>query len=148
MGFSSNGPPPKVATFACQSWYDEIKDYDFKNGGFSMDTGHFTQLVWKSSKKLGIGKYEKGSSWVVVGLYDPQGNVRGKYDDNVKPKGPPMARSDTDDDDDDLDNPNEGAGTDYQETGLQFHNRKRRDHDAPPMELDPEVSNVNRSFHL
>ena len=30
--------------------------YDFDNGGFSAGTGHFTQVVWKDSVKLGIGQ--------------------------------------------------------------------------------------------
>src|SRR5438105_3215553 len=27
-------------------WYGEISKYDFRRGGFSMETGHFTQVVW------------------------------------------------------------------------------------------------------
>ena len=30
-------------------------DYDYGNPGFKGGTGHFTQVVWKSSTKLGIG---------------------------------------------------------------------------------------------
>lgn len=37
------------------SWYNEIKDYRFGNGGFSMNTGHFTQVVWRGSTELGVG---------------------------------------------------------------------------------------------
>jgi hypothetical protein len=38
-----------------KAWYDEVKNYNFKKPGFTMDTGHFTQLVWKSSTRLGLG---------------------------------------------------------------------------------------------
>lgn len=42
-----------------QSWYDEIKDYDFNNPDSNMANfsrfGHFTQVVWKGSNQIGIG---------------------------------------------------------------------------------------------
>lgn len=33
--------------------YDEIDDYDFDKPGFGYNTGHFTQVVWQASTKLG-----------------------------------------------------------------------------------------------
>ena len=46
--------------FDCQAatdlWYNEINSYDFGSPGYSESTGHFTQVVWKASTKLGIGK--------------------------------------------------------------------------------------------
>jgi hypothetical protein len=36
-------------------WYGEIAKYDFRRGGFSMDTGHFTQVVWRSTTTIGCG---------------------------------------------------------------------------------------------
>ncbi|CAD7077044.1 unnamed protein product [Hermetia illucens] len=68
-----------------QSWYNEIKDYRFGNGGFSMKTGHFTQVVWKSSSKLGIAIQKRGPSTWVVANYDPPGNYSGQYRENVPP---------------------------------------------------------------
>ena len=73
---------------AVDSWYDEIKDYDFKkgkskNGGV---VGHFTQLVWKDSTQLGIGvaKSSKNSVYVVAN-YHPGGNFNNNELNNVFP---------------------------------------------------------------
>ena len=50
-------------------------------------TGHFTQLVWSSSAKLGVGVASKHGKVIVVANYDPPGNFRGKFSKNVfKPK--------------------------------------------------------------
>ena len=34
-------------------WTGEAKDYDPNNPVFSSGAGHFTQVVWKNSKRLG-----------------------------------------------------------------------------------------------
>ncbi|XP_070137354.1 Golgi-associated plant pathogenesis-related protein 1 [Drosophila bipectinata] len=69
-----------------QDWYDEIKDYDFSNPGFSSKTGHFTALVWKSSEEMGYGQAVNGSLTFVVVRYTPAGNVMGKFEENVPSK--------------------------------------------------------------
>ncbi|XP_001359232.3 Golgi-associated plant pathogenesis-related protein 1-like [Drosophila pseudoobscura] len=65
-------------------WYDEISKYDFKKPGFNMETGHFTQVVWKASTHLGMGKAtdKLGRIWV-VGRYKPPGNFKGQFEENV-----------------------------------------------------------------
>lgn len=80
---SSKNYPNGAAT---QAWYDEIKDYDWENPGFSMDTGHFTQVVWKGTTKVGFGyaQSQSGDEYVVA-EYDPPGNYEGEYEDNVLP---------------------------------------------------------------
>ncbi len=35
--------------------YNEVKYYDWKKPGFGSNTGHFTQVVWKSSLRVGFG---------------------------------------------------------------------------------------------
>lgn len=68
-----------------QSWYSEIKDYRFgesnpRNFG---QVGHFTQVVWKNSKHLGVGIAKNGNNIYVVCNYDPPGNFGGQYPANV-----------------------------------------------------------------
>jgi len=69
-------------------WYAEVRSYDFGRGGFSMSTGHFTQVVWRGTMRLGCGKATcKGPDamdlWVCN--YDPPGNIEGGYKENVRP---------------------------------------------------------------
>ena len=47
--------------------------------------GHFTQVVWKDSKKLGIAYASGKSGTYVVANYDPAGNFLGQYPENVQP---------------------------------------------------------------
>lgn len=70
------------------SWAAEKKDYDASSGKCASGKvcGHYTQIVWSSSKKLGCGKArcESGSPmgggawdyWVCN--YDPPGNYSGQ----------------------------------------------------------------------
>ncbi|HEU0029364.1 MAG TPA: CAP family protein [Kofleriaceae bacterium] len=68
-------------------WYDEVKLYSFKSGGFSMKTGHFTQLVWRDTTQIGCGKTSCNGMDLWVCEYDPAGNVDTMYRSNVLPKG-------------------------------------------------------------
>ena len=76
--------------------YDEIKGYDWATGGKKKPSdviGHFTQMVWAASTKVGYGvavvdspKWGKfGNKMVfVVAKYQEPGNS-GPYKNNVKP---------------------------------------------------------------
>jgi pathogenesis-related protein 1 len=68
-------------------WYDEIKLYKFPDGGFSMQTGHFTQLVWRDTKHVGCGHTQCNGNDIWVCEYDPPGNYDGEYRANVLPLG-------------------------------------------------------------
>lgn len=37
-------------------WYQGLEDYNFEKPGFSPRTSSFTQVIWKSSKQMGVGK--------------------------------------------------------------------------------------------
>jgi hypothetical protein len=59
--------------------YAESAGYDFLHPGYSSGTGHFTQLVWVGSKRLGIGAALSPTAdwWYVVLNFDPPGNYVG-----------------------------------------------------------------------
>ena len=78
---------------AAEMWYEEIKDYNFRNPGFKSATGHFTQLIWVGSRDVGIAKaVGKNGAHFVVARYYPAGNVLGQFPENVKPKGSKMSK--------------------------------------------------------
>lgn len=89
-GGSTKVAPASVAAAAVKSWYDEVKQYDFRNGSFSGATGHFTQVVWKGTTKFGCAAAQgKGSRWYetyVVCVYQAPGNMMGDFQKNVLPK--------------------------------------------------------------
>lgn len=67
-------------------WYDEEAKYDYSYPQFSSSTGSFTQLVWKGSTSIGVGRaFGPNGQTYVVALYQPPGNVRGQYADNINP---------------------------------------------------------------
>lgn len=68
-----------------EMWYREAASYRFASGGFSMNTGHFTQLVWVASEHIGCGVATCAGLDVWVCNYDPPGNVEGQYRGNVLP---------------------------------------------------------------
>jgi uncharacterized protein YkwD len=74
---------------AVQAWYDEVSAYDFRAGEFSHSTGHFTQLVWRGSKRIGAARATgRGEEWhenYVVVTFSPPGNVVGRFRENVRP---------------------------------------------------------------
>jgi hypothetical protein len=78
-------PSPVPAGYAVDRWYAECKDYkkspftakQFKEAG---EVFHYTQVVWKGSKKVGCGMVGNVSAC----LYD-NGNILGTFDDNAPP---------------------------------------------------------------
>ncbi|CAF3139542.1 unnamed protein product [Rotaria socialis] len=63
-----------------KAWYDEYHQYNVKNESSAI---HFSQLVWKNSKKLGVGHAYTGHTLYIVAFYKPPGNIRGQFDINV-----------------------------------------------------------------
>ena len=70
---------------AVNAWYSEVSNYDYNNPGFSMNTGHFTQLVWINTKYIGCSQTVcpqlRGTFYGCK--FDPPGNYNGQYQTNV-----------------------------------------------------------------
>lgn len=71
---------------ALNMWYKEIGLYSYSNPRFSSKTGHFTQMVWKDTQRVGCAssKSKKTGRIYIVCNYYPPGNVIGKFNENVQ----------------------------------------------------------------
>uniref|UniRef100_L7MBI6 Putative tick salivary antigen-5 protein n=1 Tax=Rhipicephalus pulchellus TaxID=72859 RepID=L7MBI6_RHIPC len=70
---------------AVDTWYNEIQHYDFNKNHRQRGTRAFTQVVWKKTSALGTGIARgKDGTYFLVTVYDPRGNIRGKYLKNVE----------------------------------------------------------------
>ncbi|KAF3919985.1 Helothermine [Arthrobotrys entomopaga] len=67
-------------------WYDEeLAKYDFSKQGFSMATGHFTQIVWKATTEVGCSVKKCGDWSFLKCNYKTPGNYPGEFEANVSP---------------------------------------------------------------
>ncbi|CAG8962072.1 hypothetical protein HYFRA_00005115 [Hymenoscyphus fraxineus] len=66
---------------AVNMWGSERTKFNFNNGGFSMATGHFTQVVWKETTTVGCGLTKCGGSIgnLITCEYEAFGNMEGAY---------------------------------------------------------------------
>ncbi|XP_048414440.1 GLI pathogenesis-related 2 isoform X2 [Stegostoma tigrinum] len=134
------------------SWYNEIKNYDFSSPGFQKNCGHFTQLVWRESKEMGAGLASDGKGLtIVVAQFDPAGNITnpGYFAKNVLPVGSKVEEVEG--------GSAQGGSGKAPETGhmaplpdkgikafqaelLQEHNRLRTLHQSQPLQLNSDLS--------
>ncbi|ORY55850.1 SCP-like extracellular protein [Pseudomassariella vexata] len=72
------------ATSCVEAWGNERDEYDFGNPDFSEATGHFTQLVWKTTTDVGCSARICGDAgWYLVCEYWPRGNIIGEFREEV-----------------------------------------------------------------
>lgn len=84
----------KAVLAAIEMWYNEEKEYNYNNGRFTPETGHFTALVWRETDTVGWGVSfdDIANMAYVVQRYMPAGNVAGKFARNVsRPQAPAPA---------------------------------------------------------
>ena len=68
-----------------KDWDDNFQEKDLWFKAFTTSFGKFTQIVWKSSKKIGIAieKNPKQSKTHLVMFFDPKGNKKNNFKLNV-----------------------------------------------------------------
>ncbi|XP_020385271.1 uncharacterized protein glipr2 [Rhincodon typus] len=138
---------------AADSWYNEIKNYDFSSPGFQKNCGHFTQLVWRESKEMGAGLASDGKGLtIVVAQFDPAGNITnpGYFAKNVLPVGSKVKEVECSSVQGDSGKapetgnvaplPDKGIKAFHAEL-LQEHNRLRALHQSQPLQLNSDLSN-------
>ncbi|XP_066569301.1 GLI pathogenesis-related 2 isoform X2 [Amia ocellicauda] len=161
----SSSPKNLTGKEAVDNWYSEIKDYNFCNPGFGGNTGHFTQVVWKSSKEVGVGLATDGATTYVVGQYSPAGNIsnQGYFEKNVLPLDTPVSQAEGGTESPakpSRPSPSRPAAvtprpapprgttgqSDFQREALEAHNARRRLHGAPPLNLNPDLCRESQEW--
>ncbi len=68
------------ASQVVSTWLQEVRNYNRTTGGCFPGTvcGHYTQVVWRSTKFVGCGMAACGATQVWVCNYSPPGNVVGQ----------------------------------------------------------------------
>ena len=77
------------------NWYNESKNYNYIEP-IELECNNFTQMIWKSSQKFGIGYYcsqdkneeenPQNNKYYYVALFYPAGNIPGEYKSNIPKK--------------------------------------------------------------
>jgi uncharacterized protein YkwD len=66
--------PSKVVT----EWASESQDYTYRSNACKGICGHYTQLVWRSTRKVGCAMAHNDQREIWVCSYDPPGNFSGE----------------------------------------------------------------------
>jgi pathogenesis-related protein 1 len=60
-------------------WASESQDYKYHTNTCNGDCGHYTQLVWRSTRKVGCAMARNSQREIWVCSYDPPGNFVGEW---------------------------------------------------------------------
>jgi pathogenesis-related protein 1 len=64
---------------AVGDWGEEVEDYNYTTGTCTGVCGHWTQIVWRGTERLGCGfSVCRNGDTILVCNYDPPGNTKGK----------------------------------------------------------------------
>uniref|UniRef100_T1KLV2 SCP domain-containing protein n=2 Tax=Tetranychus urticae TaxID=32264 RepID=T1KLV2_TETUR len=74
---------------AVDAWYNEIRHFNYRWPTFSPATGHFTQVVWRGTRRVGCAAAQSRRTRriYIACNYWPAGNVQGHFRHNVPHRG-------------------------------------------------------------
>uniref|UniRef100_A0A0N5BS54 SCP domain-containing protein n=1 Tax=Strongyloides papillosus TaxID=174720 RepID=A0A0N5BS54_STREA len=85
-GFVTGIFPREMANlFLIYMFESFIKAYDFTINTYCDAHAKETQLIWKNTKKIGVGIATRGTLVFIVMVLDPKGNIPEEYTTNVLP---------------------------------------------------------------
>ncbi|CAD7077936.1 unnamed protein product [Hermetia illucens] len=137
-----------------EHWYSEVDNHAFGREPTTLRTGHFTQVVWKDSREIGVGqaKNRSGQVYVVVN-YDPPGNFIGSFAENVPPIGgfPLTPRIVIDRVPESPESSLSSSGysdemCDFITKILKYHNDYRRKHGVLELKLNPDLCQLSQEW--
>ncbi|XP_021201562.3 uncharacterized protein LOC110384560 isoform X2 [Helicoverpa armigera] len=164
----SPDPNTKIKARDCvEKWYSEINNFSFGKEPDVLTCGHFTQIIWKGTRELGVGsaKSKSGKLYVVANYYPP-GNYSGQFAKNVYPPGANQFRKNPSNSPRESNNnlappsPSQRnsknlsdiasdlvskfksssiSGEKFEDEFLRAHNEYRRNHGVPPLELSKKL---------
>ena len=79
--------PQESAAQSLMMWYNERESIPANTDPekYYDHAGHFTALVWKNTRKVGLGVFKRQDGrMIVTASFDPPGNYAGQYGSNVR----------------------------------------------------------------
>lgn len=79
--YSETKEPKKIFN----TWLKTGNNYETNKNKFSKENAHYTQIIWKNTKEIGISmSYDKETKkYCTVVLYNPPGNTLGSFHENI-----------------------------------------------------------------
>ncbi|XP_021917536.1 protein PRY1-like isoform X2 [Zootermopsis nevadensis] len=152
--WSSNPSHHVTGREPVDNWYSEIKNHPFGREPNSLKSGHFSQVVWRDSKELGVAFAKSRSGQIfVVANYSPPGNFIGSFAENVPPLGGFVTSSQSKNDITKKMSPGNISDDDanciedeFAEEGVRIHNEYRRKHGVPDLKLSKSLCSYAKEW--
>ena len=71
--------PGATPSSVVAEWASESRNYNYTSNSCNGDCGHYKQLVWRSTRKVGCAMAHNNQREVWICSYDPPGNLRGGW---------------------------------------------------------------------